>query len=193
MSVLNHDFLVPLGHVKLSPRLPITLLLSTPSVTRWHAKKALDSTGTAKVYLSSLNKYWDHSLQAKYTTIDDWVRQTEQEQTSNDISVRRKWATDLENFVNAYISNRGRPLVESAKNVVAMAATSYLKHFLGRIRFRVTRAQNVTRRQRVHRSPLTEWLTRFRTLLVSPQGRFWCAHSHLRAHLVACSRSYRTT
>jgi site-specific recombinase XerD len=106
-------------------------VLTANSVKQWHSKKALESPNTAKLYLSQLNIYWNHSLHKTFSTIDDYVSQVRKEQ-EGDINQRRKWASGLEGFVNAYVSRTtGRPLVEAAKNVLVASVTSYLKHCLG--------------------------------------------------------------
>jgi hypothetical protein len=77
---------------------------------------ALESPNTARNYLHQLNIYWKRNLHEKYATIDDWVNQVGKEQESSDINLWRKWASDLEAFVNAYVSRlTGRPLVEAAR------------------------------------------------------------------------------
>jgi hypothetical protein len=93
-------------------------VLSADSVKQWHSKKALESPNTAKLYLRQLNIYWNHNLHKTYSTIEDYVSQVRKEQ-DGDINQRRKWAFDLEVFVNAYVPRlTGRPLVEAAKNVL---------------------------------------------------------------------------
>jgi site-specific recombinase XerD len=106
-------------------------VLTADSVKQWHSKKALEAPNTARLYLYQLNLYWNHSLEKTYSTIDDYVAQVRKEQ-DGDINQRRKWASDLEAFVNVYVSVKtGRPLVEAAKNVLVASVTSYLKHCLG--------------------------------------------------------------
>jgi site-specific recombinase XerD len=93
---------------------------------------ALESPKTARLYLYQLNIYWKRNLHNTYATIDDYVSQVRKEQESSDINQRRKWASDLEAFVNAYVSTHtGRPLVEGSKNVLVASVTNYLKHCLG--------------------------------------------------------------
>jgi hypothetical protein len=44
----------------------------TQSVNQWHSKKFLEAEGTADVYRSNLNTYWQRSLKAQgLPTIDD--------------------------------------------------------------------------------------------------------------------------
>ncbi len=111
---------------------PRYLLSDADSVKQWNAKKALKAEGTAKGYLVYLNNYWTRVLSSSFKTIDEWTAQVQQEQDSKDINIRRKWATDLEAFINSYVSPMTkRPLSASGKNQVIASVTSYLHHCLG--------------------------------------------------------------
>jgi site-specific recombinase XerD len=105
----------------------------TPSVDQWYSKRALEAEGSADVYRSNLGSYWSKSVKTQgFRTIDEWVEQVRQQQKSDDVNLRRKWAFELEAFVNAYVSpTTRRPLGVSAKNVLVSSVTSYLKHCLG--------------------------------------------------------------
>ncbi len=78
--------------------------MSTDRVKQWNSKMALESPKTARLYFYQLNIYWKRNLHNTYLTIDDYVDQVRKEQDSNDINLRRKWASDLGAFVNAYVS-----------------------------------------------------------------------------------------
>ncbi len=107
--------------------------LAAPSVKQWYAKRALESEKTADGYFSRLQTYWTFYLKPHgFIGIDEWVGQVRKEQASTDVTVRRTWAVNLESFVNSYVPKRtGRPLVKGAKNMTAMAVTSFLRHSLG--------------------------------------------------------------
>ncbi len=104
----------------------------TSTVQQWYDKLSLESEGTAKIYLSSLNTYWRHLKGQGFSTIDDWVAQVRQEQDSNDINVRRTWASSLEAFVNSYVGPRtGRLMVKQSKARTVSAIMNFLKRCLG--------------------------------------------------------------
>jgi len=102
------------------------------TVSQWHSKKFLEAEGTADVYRSNLNTYWQRSLKAQgLPTIDDWIATVRKEQESTDVSLRRKWGSELESLVNYVSPTTGRFLGKSAKNVLVASVTSYLKRCLG--------------------------------------------------------------
>ena len=106
--------------------------LTVDSVQKWYAKRALKAEGTAEGYYSNLGTYWNSLKSQGFSTVDDWVAQVKAEQDSNDVSVRRKWGSELESFINAYVSpNTGRLLKSGSKNFMRYAVESFLHQCLG--------------------------------------------------------------
>ena len=113
----------------------IASLLAFPTVAEWHKQVARRRLGTANLYLQSLFTYWSNSIKSRgFKTVDQYVQEVKDQQRSDDVRIRRQWATDLLNWFDTYVSPRTkRPLTTDTRNVFVAAVKGFLAYHLGDI------------------------------------------------------------
>jgi hypothetical protein len=113
----------------------IASILAFPRVAEWHKQVARKAVGTANLYLQSLYTYWTNSIKSRgFKNIDQYVQEVKEQQKSDDVRVRRRWASDLQDFLYEYKSARTkRSLTTDSRNVFVAALKSLLEFSSGRI------------------------------------------------------------
>jgi len=108
---------------------------TNPVVKDWHSTISRKRTSTADLYAQSLHTYWLYSVKSRgFAAISQWITEVKEQQRSDDVKVRRQWATDLLNFFDTYKSPRTkRPLITETRNVFVAAIKGFLVHHLGDI------------------------------------------------------------
>jgi integrase len=94
---------------------------ANPTVQAWHSKKKKGSKNTAETYATMLSRYWKESLSPRgYKNLGQWVEEVKEQQLSRDVSVKRQWGLDLENYLFS------TKLMGGSRFVLTQAVKSYL-------------------------------------------------------------------
>jgi len=108
--------------------------LKDPVVKRWHAKLLRKAKATARLYAEFLGTYWNRVLQPRgLGTFQAWLDEVKVEQKSDETEIRRRWGSDLEEFVTTYVSpttNKGYTF--KSRKVFVTAIRSFLYFHLGK-------------------------------------------------------------
>jgi len=114
---------------------PVQAFLSNEPVKEWHIEVARKRVSTANLYAQSLFSYWSKSILPRgFSAISQWVEEVQQQQRSEDVKVRRRWATDLQNWLYSYKGVRtGRTLTTKTRNIFIAAVKSFLQFQLGEV------------------------------------------------------------
>lgn len=107
-------------------------IAQNPKVGDWVKRLSLKSAATAQGYASQLYTYWRQFLAKKFSSLDEWIDSVKAESKSDDYEIQSKWAHELEEFVQTYISPRTkRPLSTQARGFCFWAVRNYLAARLG--------------------------------------------------------------
>jgi len=108
--------------------------LTDPLVKRWHSKLLKKAKATARLYGEFLNTYWNRVLQPRgLRSFQSWLDEVKAEQKSDETEIRRRWGSDLEEFVTTYISsttNKGYTF--KSRKVFVTGVKSFLYFHLGK-------------------------------------------------------------
>lgn len=103
--------------------------LKTKEMETWLGTIPREKSRTT--YSASLFRYWRESLSAAYPSLTKWVATVKQEQRSKDNVVRKKWALDLQRYMNARVSKiTGNPMGFSDKGILSSAVLGFLRFWV---------------------------------------------------------------
>jgi len=84
---------------------------SVPRAKTWYDKIAKRAKNTAEVYASYLYSYWTECLSKRLPSVDTWVEEVKTQHKSDELEIRRSWASELEGWYLTRKLKRGSRLV----------------------------------------------------------------------------------
>ncbi len=107
--------------------------MSDPLVQRWQAKLLRKARATANVYCDFVWTYWSKAIAPRIPSLKAWLEELQAENSSKDLQIRQRWASDLEEFVTSYVSpTTGKPYRFKSRKIFVTAVKSFLHFHLGK-------------------------------------------------------------
>ncbi len=103
-----------------------------PKIAEWYRATAKKAKGTAQNYSRLLSLYWQGNARFRaFKNTGQWLAEVNEQQNSPEISVRRTWGKELQEFFWTYKTKEGDLLASKSQNNLRAAVLHFFRFHIG--------------------------------------------------------------
>jgi hypothetical protein len=107
-------------------------LEADPKIAEWYHAPAKKAKNTALNYSRLLSLYWQSNKRFRsFKNTGQWLTEVNEQQNSPEITVRRAWGKELQQFFFDYRGKEKKPLASKSQNNLRAAVLHYFKFHIG--------------------------------------------------------------